>query len=188
MKHIVAILLRGIFVLAPIALTLFIIFKIYEISDGLFRGFLENIGVYFPGLGVIVTLGIIFLAGLLASNWITNNLIKYFEKLIAKVPLLGSIYGIIKDTLGSFSADKKGFSRLVRINMPNGLKLLGFLTNDKDKVLIPPGYVAVYLMQSMQWAGNLVLVPESMTETIDISAEEALKFIASAGLLKSKAG
>jgi uncharacterized membrane protein len=186
MKNIIAILFRGILVLTPLALTIYIIYKIYEISDGLFKGFLQKIGIYFPGLGVIVTLAVFFLAGLLASNLITGNLIKYFEKLIAKIPLLGSIYGIIKDTLSSFTTDKKGFSRLVRVNMPNGLKLLGFLTNDEDKILIPPGYVAVYLMQSMQWAGNLILVPESMTETMDLSAEEALKFIASAGLLKSR--
>jgi uncharacterized membrane protein len=186
MKKIIAIFLKGVFLLAPIILTLFIIFKIYEIADGLFKGFLQSAGIYFPGLGVIVTLLIIFLAGLLASNLITNNLIKYFEKLLAKIPLLGNLYGIFKDTLGSFSANKKGFSRLVRIDMPNGLKLLGFLTNDEDKAFIPQGYVVVYLMQSMQWAGNIILVPQNMVEPIDVSAEEALKFIASAGLLKSK--
>ena len=186
MKHILAIFLKGVFVLAPIALTFFIIYKIYGITEGLFKGFLLSAGVYFPGLGVMVTLGVIFLAGLLTSNWVTNNLIKYFEKLLAKVPLLGNIYGIIKDTLGSFTGDKKGFSRLVRVDMPNGLKLLGFLTNDEDKDFFPQGYVAVYLMQSMQWTGNLILVPENLVEPIDVSAEEALKFIASAGILKSK--
>jgi Uncharacterized conserved protein len=186
MKKIIAIFLKGVFVLAPIILTFFIIYKIYEIADGLFKGFLQTAGIYFPGLGVIVTLFIIFLAGLLASNLITNNLIKYFEKLLAKVPLLGNLYGIFKDTLSSFSTNKKSFSRLVRIDMPNGLKLLGFLTNDEDKAFIPQGYVVVYLMQSMQWAGNIILVPKDMVEPIDVSAEEALKFIASAGLLKSK--
>jgi uncharacterized membrane protein len=186
MKKIIAMFLKGVFVLAPIILTFFIIYKIYEIADGLFKGLLQTAGIYFPGLGVIVTLVIIFLAGLLASNLITNNLIKYFEKLLAKVPLLGNLYGIFKDTLSSFSANKKGFSRLVRIDMPNGFKLLGFLTNEEDKAFVPQGYVVVYLMQSMQWAGNIILVPKDMVKPIDVSAEEALKFIASAGLLKSK--
>jgi len=186
MKKIIALFIKGIFVLAPVILTFFIIYKIYQIADGLFKGFLQTAGIYFPGLGVIVTLLIILLAGLLASNLITNNLIKYFEKLMAKVPLLGNLYGILKDTLGSFSTNKKGFSRLVRIEMANGFKLLGFLTNDEDKAIIPPDYVVVYLMQSMQWAGNIILVPKDLVEPLDVSAEEALKFIASAGLLKSK--
>jgi uncharacterized membrane protein len=186
MKRILGIFLKGILVLAPVILTFYIIFKLYEITDGLFKGILQKAGIYFPGLGVLVTLAVIFLAGLIASNWVTNKLLFYFERFLARIPLLGNIYGIIKDTLNSFSANKKGFTRLVRVNMPNDLKLLGFLTNDEDKVFIPQGFVAVYLMQSMQWAGNLILVPVELVEPIDVSAEEALKFIASAGLLKAK--
>jgi len=159
----------------------------FLITDGLFKGLLERAGLYFPGLGVIVTLSVIFLVGLIASNWLTNRLLNYLDKIFIKVPLLGSIYGIIKDTVNSFSANKKGFSRLVLVNMSDELKLLGFLTNDEESVFIPKGYVAVYLMQSMQWAGNLILVPEEKVQQLEVSSEEALKFIASAGLLCKKA-
>jgi len=159
----------------------------FLVTDGLFKGLLERVGLYFPGFGVIVTLAVIFLVGLLASNWLTNRLLNYLDKIFIKVPLLGSIYGIIKDTVNSFSANKKGFSRLVLVNMSNELKLLGFLTNDEESTFIPKGYVAVYLMQSMQWAGNLILVPEEKVQQLEVSSEEALKFIASAGLLCKKA-
>lgn len=188
MKKILGIFLKGIFVLVPIALTFFIVFKVYEITDSLFREWLEQAGFYFPGLGVLVTLAVIFLIGLLASNWITGSLVVGFDKLISKIPLIGNVYVIIKDTVNSFSSSKKGFSRLVMINLPNDLKLLGFLTNDEESAVIPQGYVAVYLMQSMQWAGNLVLVPENLVEPVDVPAEEALKFIASAGLIKVHKG
>lgn len=183
MKKLVGIFMKGIFVLVPILITYIIVNKVYELTDGLFRDLLERAGFYFPGLGVLVTLAVIFLIGLLASNWLTGKLLKGFDLMIAKIPLIGSIYGIIKDTVNSFSANKKGFSRLVMIHLPNDLKLLGFLTNDEDSVFVPRGYVAVYLMQSMQWAGNLILVPENLIETINAPAEEALKFIASAGLI-----
>ena len=159
----------------------------FLITDGLFKGVLVHVGLYFPGLGVIVTLVAIFMVGLLASNWLTNKLLNYLDMLFTKVPLLGSIYGIIKDTVNSFSANKKGFSRLVVVNISNELKLLGFLTNDEESAFIPKGYVAVYLMQSMQWAGNLILVPEGKVQQLEVSSEEALKFIASAGLLSKKA-
>jgi uncharacterized membrane protein len=158
----------------------------FLVTDGLFKGLLERADLYFPGFGVIVTLAVIFLVGLLASNWLTNRLLNYLDKIIIKVPLLGSIYGIIKDTVSSFSANKKGFSRLVMVNMSNELKLLGFLTNDEESAFIPKGYVAVYLMQSMQWAGNLILVPEEKVQQLEVSSEDALKFIASAGLLSKK--
>lgn len=183
MKKILGIFLKGVFVLVPVALTFFIVFKVYEFMDGLFKELLQRAGFYFPGLGVLVTLGVIFLVGLLASNWLTNKLLNKLDMLLTKAPLLGSIYGIIKDTVNSFSSNKKGFANLVMINLPNNLKLLGFLTNDEVNAFIPEGYVAVYLMQSMQWAGNLVLVPADLVQKIDVPAEEALKFIASAGLI-----
>lgn len=187
MKKFIGIFLKGLLVLTPIAITFYIVYKMFLITDGLFKGLLERAGLYFPGFGLIVTLAVIFLVGLLASNWLTNRLLNYVDKIFIKVPLLGSIYGIIKDTVNSFSANKKGFSRLVVVNMSNELKLLGFLTNDEESVFIPKGYVAVYLMQSMQWAGNLILVPEEKVQQLEVSSEDALKFIASAGLLSKKA-
>ncbi len=184
MKKIAGIFMKGIFVLVPILLTYIIVSKVYELTDGLFRELLERFGFYFPGLGVLVTLAVIFLIGLLASNWITGKLLKWFDMLVLRIPLIGSIYGIIKDTVSSFSGNKKGFSRLVMIHLPNDLKLLGFLTNDEISAFVPRGYAAVYLMQSMQWAGNLILVPEHLIQPVNVPAEEALKFIASAGLIQ----
>lgn len=186
MKKYIGIFLKGLFVLTPIVITLYIVFKIFMITDGLFKGLLERAGLYFPGLGVIVTLAVIFLVGLLASNWLTNKFLNYLDKFFSKVPLLRLIYGIIKDAVNSFSGNKKGLSRLVIVNLSNELKVLGFLTNDRESAFIPKGYVAVYLMQSMQWAGNLIIVREEIVQELDVSAEDALKFIASAGLLSKK--
>ncbi|HBW34237.1 DUF502 domain-containing protein [Desulfosporosinus sp. BICA1-9] len=187
MKKFIGVFLKGLLVLTPVAITFYILYSMFLLTDGLFKGMLERAGLYFPGFGVIVTLAVIFLVGLLASNWLTNRFLNYLDKIFNKVPLLGSIYGIIKDTVNSFSANKKGFSRLVVVNMSNELKLLGFLTNDEESAFIPKGYVAVYLMQSMQWAGNLILVPEEKVQQLEVSSEDALKFIASAGLLSKKA-
>lgn len=184
MKRIIGIFLKGIIALAPIAITLYILYKIYVLMDGLFKGLLESAGLYFPGLGAILTLALIFGVGLLASNWLTNRILKIIESLFARVPLVKSIYGIIKDTVNSFSGEKKGFSRLAIVELPNSpIKLLGFVTNDSENSFIPEGYVSVYLMQSMQWAGNLILVPQEYVKEVDASSEEAIKFIASAGLI-----
>lgn len=185
MKHFVSIFIKGVFVLAPTALTIFIVYRLYRLTDGIFRGWLERAGFYFPGLGLLITLTIIFLAGLMASNWITKKLLHNLDLLLGKVPLLGMIYGFIRDTVNSFADDKRNFTRVVIVRFPNQLNLLGFVTNDQSNTFIPPGHVSVYLMQSMQWAGYLAIVPESQVETIDVAPEVALKFIASAGLLKS---
>lgn len=186
MKKVFGIFVKGLFVLIPITVTFYILNKIFTITDGLFRGLLERAGLYFPGLGVIATLLVIFLVGVLASNWFSNKLLNYVEKTLTKIPLIGNLYGVIKDTVNSFAANKKGFSRLVVVNIASEIKLLGFLTNDEENIFIPKGYVAVYLMQSMQWAGNLILVPEEKVQELEVSSEDAVKFIASAGLLSKK--
>lgn len=184
MKKVIGIFLRGAITIAPIGLTLYILYKIYVILDGVFKGLLESAGLYFPGLGAVLTLALVFLVGLLTSNWLTNRFLRFIEKIFIKVPLVKSIYTIIRDTINSFSGDKKGFSRLAIVELPNSpLKLLGFITNEETNRFIPEGYCAVYLMQSMQWAGNLVLVPKEYVREVDASSEEAIKFIASAGLI-----
>lgn len=184
MKKVAGLFLKGILVLTPLAVTVFILHQLYKFADGIFKGLLLKAGFYFPGLGMLLTVAAIFLAGVLASNWLTKGLWLYFERLLIRFPLLGSIYGIIKDTLQSFTVNRKGLTRLVMIDLPNGMKLLGFQTVENDGIIVPQGYVAIYLMQSMQWAGNLILVPEGLVRPLDVTAEEAIKFIASAGLLK----
>ncbi len=186
MKKILGVFFKGIIALTPVVLTIYIMFVLYRFTDGLFKGMLQKAGFYFPGLGLLVTLTFIFLVGLLTSYWLTNKLFSQLERVFVRIPLIGSIYGVIKDTIKSISGNKKGFARLVMINLPNNMKLLGFLTNDDDQVFIPEGYVSVFIMQSMQWAGTLILVPENMVQPVEASTEEALKFIASAGLVKGK--
>lgn len=185
MKKALNVFLKGAFVLAPIAITVYIVYKVYVLMDGIFKPLLKSTGLYFTGFGAILTLALIFLVGLLASNWATSRLIRLVDKLFVKMPLIKSIYNIIKDTINSFSGDKKGFSQLVHVNLPGSpVKLLGFITNDEPSKFVPEGYIAVYLMQSLQWAGNLILVPKDTVTPVEASSEEALKFIASAGLIK----
>ncbi len=186
MKKIARIFLKGLLVLAPVVVTIFIAYKSYQIIDGIFSGPLIEAGLYFPGLGLLVAVALIFSAGLLASYWLGGRVIGYFESLLLRLPLLGTIYGVIKDTASSFGSHKKGFGQLVRVRVPGGIEFLGFLTNDSDPVFLGKDQVAVYYMQSMQWAGNLVLVPRAWIEPVDVSTEEALKFIASAGMFKGK--
>ncbi|MDA8226394.1 MAG: DUF502 domain-containing protein [Desulfitobacterium hafniense] len=184
MKKVIGVFLRGAITIAPIAITLYILYNIYVMLDGVFKGLLESAGLYFPGLGAVLTLALVFLVGLLTSNWITNRFLRFIENIFVRVPLVKSIYSIIKDTINSFSGEKKGFSRLAIVELPNSpIKLLGFITNEGANRFIPEGYCSVYLMQSMQWAGNLILVPRECVREVDATSEEAIKFIASAGLI-----
>lgn len=185
MKKIVRTFLKGIFVLTPIGLTLFILYKVYEFADGIFKMLLLKEGIYFPGLGLILTLFLILIVGFLANNIITNKFLSLVTSLFEKTPVVKTIYSTIKDTINSFSDNKKGLSQLVIVSIPNSpIKLLGFLTNDEENKFIPKGHCSVFLMQSLQWSGNLIVVPKEIISPVEASSEEAVKFIASAGLIK----
>ncbi len=187
MKKLLKHFLKGILVLAPAAITVFVIYKIITIADSFFINILQPLHLYFPGVGIILSFVIITLIGMLASNWLTGKIFNYIDNIFTKLPLIKVIYTAIRDTISSFLDGKKGFSKLAIVNIPNTeIKLLGFITNKNLNELGLDGYISVYLMQSMQWAGNLIIVPEEMVTPVDISAEEAIKFIASAGLINNK--
>jgi uncharacterized membrane protein len=187
LKNILKHFLKGVLVLAPVAITVFVIYKIITIVDSIFINILEPLHLYFPGIGIILSFIIITLIGMLASNWLTGKIFSYIDNIFTKLPLIKVIYTTIRDTISSFLDGRKGFSKLAIVNIPNSdIKLLGFITNKSLDEFGLNGYISVYLMQSMQWAGNLILVPEEMVTPVDVNAEEAIKFIASAGIISNK--
>lgn len=189
MKRIFKHFLKGVLVTAPVAITIFVIFKIITITDSYFISALKPLNLYFSGVGIILTFILITLIGILASNWLTGKIFNLIDEFFTKVPLVKIIYTTIKDTMSSFFDGKKGFSKLAIITLPNSeMKLLGFVTNENLERFELEDYISVYLMQSMQWAGNLILVPKDWATVLDVSTEEAIKFIASAGLIDTKKG
>lgn len=185
MKKALNYFVKGLLIVMPLALTIWVVIKIMTIIDSIFASTLKAYQIYFPGVGVILTLVIITAIGVLASNWVTGSVFRLIDNLFHRLPLVKIIYTTFKDTLGSFTRGKKGFSKLVIVELGNGLKVPGFITNEELEKLHSSlaGHMAVYLMQSMQWAGNLIFVPADRLTLIDLPLEEAIKFIASAGLI-----
>lgn len=186
MKFIIKSFLKGLLITAPVAITVYILYLIVSFADNLFVDILSPFGLYFPGIGLVLTLVIITLIGFLAANWFAAIIFEYIDAVFKRVPFVKTVYTTIKDAMASFTTGKKGFSQLAIVNIPHSdIKLLGFITNDNLEKFGLEGYISVYLMQSMQWAGNLILVPKEMVTVLDVSSEEAIKFIVSAGLIEN---
>ena len=71
---------------------------------------------------------------------------------------------------------------MAMINLGNDLKVLGFVTAEDLELFGLSDHVAIYVQQSMQWAGNLVLVPKDRVTLLDIPVEDGMKFLVSAGI------
>lgn len=187
MKKLVRLFLQGLLLITPVGITVFIIYKIGAIMDSLASGILILFNIpHYPGMGIILSIVVITLIGILSKSWLSKKLFNYIDLLFTNVPLVKVIYTTIRDTISTFTEGKKGFSKLALVHIPNSeIKLLGFITNEQLDRFGLEEYISVYLMQSMQWAGNLILVPKSMVTVLDMSVEDAIKFIASAGLVRN---
>ncbi|MDD4753522.1 MAG: DUF502 domain-containing protein [Desulfitobacteriaceae bacterium] len=190
MKTLFKLFLRGLLLITPIVITVLIVYKLGAVLDSMVSGLLTFINIpHYPGVGILFAIVIITLIGLLSKNWLSQKLFSLIDKVFTNVPLVKVIYTTIRDTLSTFTEGKKGFSQLALVHIPGSdIKLLGFITNEDMDGFGLNGYISVYLMQSMQWAGNLILVPKEMVTVLDMSVEDAVKFIASAGLVQKDNG
>jgi uncharacterized membrane protein len=115
--------------------------------------------------------------------------LKLLEKGISRLPVVKLLYASIKDLMGAFVGDKKSFDKPVMVNlMPEqGIRVLGFVTCTRfdDPKLI--GHVAVYLPQSYNFAGNLLVVPRDRVEAIDADGAQFMAFIVSGGVAEMNA-
>ncbi|MDA8236059.1 MAG: DUF502 domain-containing protein [Clostridia bacterium] len=195
MKKIIKYFLNGLLAVAPITLTIWILVWLFQVTDGILGQYLEKyfgtiIPVnYIPGIGLLVMLALITLIGFLASAWVSRTLVQWVEIIMSKIPLVKSIYGIIKDTIHSFLGEKKSFSQVVLVKVPGtNMKIVGFVTVEEVINFKELGqeHLAVYIPQSFQVAGFTVLVPKEDVILVEMSADEALKFVLSAGVASGK--
>jgi len=184
MKSILNYFLRGLLIFVPIAVTVFALLWAFTGLDKIFRGLLR---ISIPGLGILVTIAVIFLIGFLASNFVGRKLFGLVEKVFTKVPLVKLLYGSIKDLVEAFAGEEKKFDKPVMASLgQGGAKVMGFVTRETLTNLGLTDYVAVYLPQSYNFAGNVLLFPKDAVQPLDINGSEAMTFIVSGGVAAAK--
>ena len=192
MKTLTQLFLRGLLVLIPFLVTGALVYWLFMTGEELFRIPLEFIlpeGWYFRGLGLICAVVFTLLVGLLVNIYIVELVVKAFEKLLNKLPLVKQIYNSIRDFVSFIGgSDKEDLQKVVAISI-NGIKLIGFVTGE-DKKLFPGNdsekWVSVYLPMSYQVGGYLVYVQESQCEALDISVDQAMQTILTANIAGEK--
>lgn len=140
---------------------------------------------YRTGMGLVVAVVVVFLVGLLMSDLVFRRVVKWFEWLLLEIPLVRSVYSAMRDLLGLFAQHKDPALQVVSVEFA-GARLLGFVTRT-DFADLPDGIgkadeVAVYLPMSYQIGGYTVMVPKSAVTPVQMSREEAMKWILTAGL------
>lgn len=180
MKKIVKYFLRGLLICVPILVTVFILLWAFTGLDKVFRDLLR---IPFPGLGILATISAIFIIGLLASNFVGKRLFGIVEKVFTKLPLVKLLYGSIKDIVEAFAGEEKKFDKPVIASLgASGAKVMGFVTSQSMKNIGLTDYVAVYLPQSYNFAGNVLLFKKDSIQPLEIDSAKAMSFIVSGGV------
>jgi len=172
--------LRGLLICVPILVTVFILLWAFTGLDKVFGRLLR---IEIPGLGILATISAIFIIGLLASNFMGRKLFGFVEKIFTKLPLVKLLYGSIKDIVEAFAGEEKKFDKPVIVSLgQSGAKVMGFVTNQTLENIGMTDYVAVYLPQSYNFAGNVLLFKKDSIQSLDIDSSKAMSFIVSGGV------
>ncbi|MDN3016830.1 DUF502 domain-containing protein [Paenibacillus sp. BSR1-1] len=190
MKSILKNFINGILTIVPIILVIYVIYKTFMFLDSLLGNTLKPFfkDDYIPGIGLLTTIVLITLLGWMSTKYITGKIIKLIDKLLEKIPVVKTIYSVIKDTVQSFLGEKKSFSKVALVTLPGTeMKSVGFITSEQLESFHDPlkDHVAVYIPQTFQVAGFTFLVPKEQVEVIEVKAEDAMKFVLSGGMTSS---
>lgn len=173
---------QGLLILVPFTATGWLLYVSIRWIDELMR-------VPVPGLGVVLVLVFVTALGFLASNVIGKSVVHWVEKAIGALPVVKLLYSSIKDLMGAFVGDKKSFDRpvMVDVDAAGTLRVLGFVTCTHFDDPQLAGWVSVYLPQSYNFAGNLLVVPQSRVHRIDADGAQFMAFIMSGGVAEMNA-
>lgn len=179
-------LLKGLLVVAPGALTIYIVIGLFGFIDNTINDGIEAVfNVRFRGLGIVI--GTILIGGIgMLSGSLFNQFIIYVEDGIAHIPLVKIVYSSIKDFFSAFVSEERKFNKpaLIKMGGNDSLQRLGFITETDLSHLGLEGMVSVYIPHSYNFSGNLFIVKMEDVTPIKANTTEVMKFIVSGGVTK----
>lgn len=188
-------ILKGFMVVLPLAVigaTIYWVMHTLESGSGWLLQLILPARLYFPGMGVVVGILLIYLVGLLMSTQTAQNLSSHWENLLEHIPLVKSLYGAVQDMVQFFSSNtKQRFNKVVSVTLKDSdIRLIGFVTQENlialPQVTGASDMVVIYLPMSYQIGGYMVLVPRSAVEPINMSIEDASRLVFTAGMSINK--
>ena len=188
-------LLAGLAVWLPILVTIGVIRFIIDLLDRTLalipKAYQPEqlIGHYIPGIGVVLSLILLLGTGIIATNYLGQRLVAWGESILSKIPLVRSIYNTVKQVINAvISTNSEAFRKVVLVEYPRkGLWTMAFQTGGSNTVIsdkIKDEMVSVFIPTTPNpTSGFLIMLPKREVIELDMSNDEALKFIVSLGVM-----
>ncbi len=186
----------GLLVLIPIIGTLWILKVLILYADGLFTGLLPKrfqpeaiFGRSIPGIGLLITVGLVLLVGVLTRMYIGRKVVHLGDRIIGRIPLGRGIYNSIKQFMNAFVSDdeKKQYRRVVAVEYPRrGCYMVGFVVGPTQPAVqerFDHPWISIFLPTSPNpTSGFMISVPEQEVIQLPITVEKAFKYIISGSI------
>jgi len=188
--HLTTTFLRGLGVVLPIALTIYLVVWAARAAETLLKPLALLIipeTAYVPGSGVVLGIMLVYLAGLLVQIFVIRWLVRLGQRILERTPLVKSIYNALNDFVAYVARrPAEDASRVVSVRFDNDVSLIGFITDPDPKRLVaegdPDDRVAVYLPMSYQVGGYTLLLPRERLRPLNLGVEDAMRLVLTAGV------
>jgi uncharacterized membrane protein len=199
--------LTGLVIILPLVITIWLLRILFNLVHGVSTPFILRVldllrlplvddpafATYLaPLIGLAVTLLVILLVGLLATNFLGRRFLAGFDRLMLRIPLIKGIYGAARQLLDALNRKTDTFQRVVMVEYPRpGVYTIGFLAREDTTLWLSgagnkkmPGYALVFLPTTPNpTSGWLAAVPDRDVIPLDMSIEDGIKTIVSGGLV-----
>jgi uncharacterized membrane protein len=188
-QRFVAYFFRGLLFIAPLGITVLILFSAFDFVDSLGRIQFEswtdpNKKIFIPGLGFLIVVGGTAFVGVLFTKILPLTIQGWMEDKLTNLPVVKIFYTATKDLISAFLGEKKKFTTgvLVTINYQPVVKKIGFLTQENLDVFHLPDMVSVYCPHGYAISGQTFIVSKKDVEILDIPSTELMKMAISGGV------
>ncbi|HNP60450.1 MAG TPA: DUF502 domain-containing protein [Nitrospirales bacterium] len=168
---------EGLLILVPVVTTLYVAWLVLQTIDGW-------LNIPIPGVGFLVTVGLITLTGRYASTVFVQKMLDVLERVLVKAPFVKILYTSLKDLIAAFMGEKRRFDQPVVVTLSPGgyAEVVGFVTRTDLEFLGLLDHVAVYFPQSYNFAGHVLVFPKMQVRPLEAESADVMAFILSGGV------
>ena len=181
-------LFAGIATLLPLYLTFFVIKFLFNTLEEISGPLLKKLHIDIPGLGIILTVILVYILGILVTNFLGRKIFAIGEKIVKKVPIVNIIYTTLKQITDTFTkGSTEAFEGAVYIQYPRkGLWTMAFISGESKTSQGEAFYHLFVPTTPNPTSGFFLMIPQKDTISTGMSVEKGLKTIISGGLLAPK--
>ncbi|HQR12899.1 MAG TPA: DUF502 domain-containing protein [Casimicrobiaceae bacterium] len=192
-------LIAGLLVWVPLGITIYVLHFLVTTLDQTLLLFPEGahpdklLGFHIPGFGVLISFGLLLLTGVVAANFFGARLIHFWENLLGRIPVVKSIYSSVKQVSDTLLSDSgNAFRKALLVEFPHeGSWTIAFLTGTPAPSVLAHlegEHLSVYVPTTPNpTSGYFIVVPRSRVRELDMTVDEALKYVISMGVVSPRA-